>query len=65
MEKEPKYEVGKKITFMSENGKLCCGEIVMATPVNYTVNYEVKMNLVDEGVVYKRNVAEENVVEEA
>lgn len=62
MEQTPKYKLGQKVWFVTENNKLCYGIITLITPVNYTLKYNIKMNLNSVGEVVKANIDETDIV---
>lgn len=62
MEQTPKYKLGQKVWFVTENNKLCYGIITMITPVNYTLNYNIKMTLDSVGEVMKHTVWENDIL---
>lgn len=62
MEKEPKYKLGQKVWFVAENDNLCYGTIILITPINYYINYNIKMTLNSVGDVIKNNINEGDVI---
>jgi len=62
MEQTPKYKLGQKVWFVAENENVCYGIINTITPVNYTFNYNIKMNLHSIGEVVKNTVWEEDIL---
>lgn len=62
MEQTPKYKLGQKVWFVAENENVCYGIINTITPVNYTFNYNIKMNLHSIGEVIKNTVWEEDIL---
>lgn len=64
MEQEPKYKLGQKVWFVTENEKLCYGTITQITPINYTLNYNIKMVLDSVGEVIKHTVWESAILGE-
>jgi len=62
MEQEPKFKLGQKVWFVAENENVCYGIISVITPVNYTFNYSIKMNLHSIGEVTKNIVWEDDIL---
>ena len=62
MEQTPKYKLGQKVWFVTENNKLCYGIITLITPVNYTLNYNIKMTLDSVGEVTKNTIWEHDIL---